>query len=247
VGVWHFTETVGHYADSSKSGMDSVSETTASRDQAGKAGRSVAFDGTAGQRVTTGTKTLSALNGKPACTVSALAYLNAYQGTAPNIRVICSDDEAHTNLTIHLRVGVPDDSDIVFGCVGYGDRDAVSGGEFPLNAWSHVAQRWKIGAPDSSNELFLDGTSVAQANNSVEVPIDPTTTGELQIGDNRDFNRTWDGFIDELRISDTDRSGDWLKAEWLNMVSNQAFQSFGDVENLDGGGPRGSGTAVILF
>jgi hypothetical protein len=88
---------------------------------------------------------------------------------------------------------------------------------------------------------------VAQANNSVEVPIDPTTTGELQIGDNRDFNRTWDGFIDELRISDTDRSGDWLKAEWLNMVSNQAFQSFGDVENLDGGGPRGSGTAVILF
>jgi len=39
-----------------------------------------------------------------------------------------------------------------------------------------------------------------------------------------------DAIIDEVRISDAVRSADWLRAEWLNMASNRAFNTYGTVQ-----------------
>jgi hypothetical protein len=39
----------------------------------------------------------------------------------------------------------------------------------------------------------------------------------------------WDGYIDEVRISDTPRSADWIAAQYLTMTDS--FVSFGSVEN----------------
>ena len=63
--------------------------------------------------------------------------------------------------------------------------------------------------------------------------------------EDRDLN----GLLDEIRISSTARSADWIWAEWWNMASNSAFITFGNVasgmvENLPATS-IGVGTATL--
>src|SRR5207249_4833764 len=40
-------------------------------------------------------------------------------------------------------------------------------------------------------------------------------------------NRTWNGQIDEVRMSNAARSGDWIAAEYANQTSPSTFYSIG--------------------
>jgi hypothetical protein len=66
-----------------------------------------------------------------------------------------------------------------------------------------------------------------------------TTAGDTYIGNNSDHgtasDRTFDGSMDEVRISSTPRSADWIWAEYMNMASNTTFNAYGAAENLQKG------------
>jgi len=60
---------------------------------------------------------------------------------------------------------------------------------------------------------------------------DAGTSGVLYLG--RRGAQWFQGAMDEFRMSDVARSADWVRATWLNMASNNAFSTYGEVESAD--------------
>ena len=57
------------------------------------------------------------------------------------------------------------------------------------------------------------------------------TSGILYLG--RRGGQWFQGAMDEFRMSDVVRSADWVRACWLNMASNRAFNTHGGVQSAD--------------
>ena len=92
------------------------------------------------------------------------------------------------------------------------------------DTWHHLA-----GTFDGSDvTIFLDGVlknSIPRTDNIV------STTADLIIGISRDFaTREFNGGIDEVRISNVARSGDWIKTCCNNQSSPSDFYSMGSEE-----------------
>jgi hypothetical protein len=92
------------------------------------------------------------------------------------------------------------------------------------DTWHHLA-----GTFDGSDvKIFLDGTlkdSIPRTDNIV------STTADLIVGISRDFaTREFNGGIDEVRISNVARSGDWIKTCYNNQSSPSDFYSIGSEE-----------------
>jgi len=61
-------------------------------------------------------------------------------------------------------------------------------------------------------------------------------------GGNDPGNGAFDGLMDEVRLTSTQRSADWIEAEWMNMASNAEFCNYGTVRIA----PLG-GTVIIIY
>lgn len=91
---------------------------------------------------------------------------------------------------------------------------------------------------DSSGGLkaYINGSSdgTAAANGNLN-----TTTANLEFGRNPFAGanyETWDGDVDEIRISDTVRAGSWITTEYNNQSAPGTFYTIG-TETAVGGGP----------
>ncbi|MEM7391676.1 MAG: hypothetical protein AAF492_04940, partial [Verrucomicrobiota bacterium] len=72
--------------------------------------------------------------------------------------------------------------------------------------------------------MYQNGHEIASvAAEGLNVPAPPAIGSQS--------NRFLDGMIDEVRISSTARSSNWVWATWLNVASNQAFQTARAVTN----------------
>jgi hypothetical protein len=93
------------------------------------------------------------------------------------------------------------------------------------NQWRYVVGRWTDGPGNA--EVFVDGTSVATATTPGLGTL--ANSRPLRIGEEGDtdpeggFN--FSGTIDEVRLSRTARSNNWIRAQHLSM--SDAFISFG--------------------
>ena len=102
---------------------------------------------------------------------------------------------------------------------------ATTSTRMTLNAWHYVAFVFNENS-DNKIQLYIDG-------DLQNLEIDTAGTGtlgddsgqDLIIGNNADQTRTFDGLIDEIRISDNARSNKWIKAQYLSMTG--AFITFG--------------------
>ena len=89
--------------------------------------------------------------------------------------------------------------------------------------WHHFAMR--LG---TQFQAYLDGKPVGAAFSSANV-IAPA--GGLTIGGYSDYApRVLTGEMDEIRISNTSRSTNWIWAEWLNQASNSVFNLYSAAE-----------------
>jgi hypothetical protein len=103
----------------------------------------------------------------------------------------------------------------------------VSAQDTPTNLWVHV-----VGVYDGSNMMIYfngikDSNELSKTDNIV------TTPKEFWIGhgDNatgQSWSYPWNGFIDEVRVSNIARSADWIKAQHLSM--NDTLITYGDEE-----------------
>jgi hypothetical protein len=75
---------------------------------------------------------------------------------------------------------------------------------------------------------FLDGSE--NRNGNVVSPIDPVVIGRRALGDNRFF----EGIIDEVRISYSKKSFEWIKTEYNNQNSPSNFYNIDAQEEYSG-------------
>lgn len=104
-----------------------------------------------------------------------------------------------------------------------GNTDAVAVTNVEDDAWHHVL----VTRDANTKAIYIDGALEGTRNNP---PAIPTNGSAVRIGSNEDVaGRTWNGSIDEVRISATPRSAAWARAEYV-MITSSAFTTFGPRE-----------------
>ncbi|PIV01509.1 hypothetical protein COS55_01705 [Candidatus Shapirobacteria bacterium CG03_land_8_20_14_0_80_40_19] len=103
-----------------------------------------------------------------------------------------------------------------------GGFGAISGGK-PDSGWHHIVGTYNGSLTTANLKLYRDGNQVDTSNGTGIITND---TKSWQIG----AGNYWDGIIDEVRISKTPRSADWIKTEYLNQSNPAAFLTFGNEE-----------------
>ncbi len=102
-----------------------------------------------------------------------------------------------------------------------------------LNAWHHVTVVYDSSSAGNDPTIYLDG--VAQTLIESDTPTGNMFSDaglNLTIGNDASANRTFDGLIDEVRISSATHSADWFATEY--QASNDNLVSFGSVETRGG-------------
>ncbi len=96
--------------------------------------------------------------------------------------------------------------------------------ELSAGTWQYVA-----GIYNSSDlQLFINGQLVTSLNiggGNVDNNNKP-----INIGDNDDDGKYWDGLLDEIRISCIARTQEWLETEYNNQLNPEDFFMIGDIE-----------------
>ena len=105
-----------------------------------------------------------------------------------------------------------------------------AGGEFANSAtgadqWYFVAGTYDSSLETSHMRAYINGEYKSSVSND-SGPV-PTYESDLHIGIlNADYGNSWMGTLDEVRISRTVRSTQWLRAEYMNIASNKVFQAW---------------------
>jgi len=87
-----------------------------------------------------------------------------------------------------------------------------------LSAWQHVAVTYDKGSTANDPTLYIDGVSVNVTEfNTPTGTLDSDAVRNMLIGNRPATDRTFDGILDELRVSDTARSACWIDANYDNQ------------------------------
>jgi hypothetical protein len=84
-----------------------------------------------------------------------------------------------------------------------------------------VATTWEKTSKDIN--WYVNGTFVDNDEASASVDADLSTEYVIGAWWDGSFSRTFDGILDELRLSNTVRSADWIKLNYENQKSGQTF------------------------
>ncbi|MBD3406487.1 MAG: DUF2341 domain-containing protein [Candidatus Lokiarchaeota archaeon] len=98
--------------------------------------------------------------------------------------------------------------------------DAIS-----LSTWHHLVVTFDQSLSSNEVRVYLDGSYYYGEGNSGSTFDDSNT--EVTIGDNSEGTRSFDGIIDEVRISNTARSSNWILTQFRNQDSPNSFLSVG--------------------
>lgn len=107
-----------------------------------------------------------------------------------------------------------------------------------LQSWQHLAVVWDSDSPGDDALIYLDGAEVNVSGfttggfGTPNVPDDDSANA-LRIGNHAaDTVRGFDGLIDEVRISTTARSADWIAAQALSQSTPGNFVQVGAEQSV---------------
>ncbi len=110
-------------------------------------------------------------------------------------------------------------------------------------AWYHVVAIYD--SSDDTVEIYIDGTSALSESTTGSLVA---TTEVLRIGATSfEVNYQVDGIIDEVRVSDTARSGDWIKTCYNNQSNPAGFYSVSEQQDTGGEAPIPEPATLALF
>ena len=96
-----------------------------------------------------------------------------------------------------------------------------------LNTWQHISVSYDSSSTSNQPTFYINGiavSTVVDANPSGTASTDASL--DLHVGNHSQAtSRTFDGVIDDVRLSDGIRSSDWIRAQYLN--TSGSFVSFG--------------------
>lgn len=111
------------------------------------------------------------------------------------------------------------------GAYGHWNSPAAS---VTLNAWHHVAVVYDKGAATNDAAIYIDGTATAIT--EIGTPTLPGASDgpyAMLLGNRPGGDRTFDGSLDETRISVGPRSAGWIATTYTNQLNPGAFATIG--------------------
>lgn len=185
-------------------------------------------------------KTLNNVDG-PSSRLSIEGWFK-HNGNGSNYEAVLHKGTNSTIGSSSFWMGLADNDDIT-ATIGAGNGVGWAAGRTSTNAvlnqWYYVAATWD----GSVVRVFVDGLQVSQYNLSNYTNLNtPTRMGASSDGSNYQFN----GDIDDVRISGTDRSPSWIAATYKHSTDN--FNSYGSEEyNLPDSGTLTSNIFDAIF
>jgi hypothetical protein len=108
---------------------------------------------------------------------------------------------------------------------GVGWKVAFPSGDL-TTSWSQVVATYD--STEKIERLYVNGVEIASLDlSALSSHLIATSSNIFQIG------RTFDGIIDEARLSDKARSGDWIKTQYNNQNSPSLFYVIGSEQDMD--------------
>ena len=80
------------------------------------------------------------------------------------------------------------------------------------NIWYHVAMTWDGTVNQSGINIYVDGSSANNGGDNGSGTAIDDSGGDLWLGSRDDTLRTFMGIMDEVRISNSVRSANWIAA-----------------------------------
>ena len=116
-----------------------------------------------------------------------------------------------------------------------GSTDLVrkaSNNAITMSQWQYITLTWTGSTSATTAHIYKNGSEVTyQTTTNMVSPVN-NATQSLIIGNNGGGSQTFDGIIDEARISNNVRSLDWIKTEYNNQSSPSTFCLVGVEEGL---------------
>jgi hypothetical protein len=93
--------------------------------------------------------------------------------------------------------------------------------------WHHIAVVYDRGAVTNDPIMYLDGVAMALTKAAPTGTMALDGAYSLRIGNREALDRTFDGSIDEARLSTVARSAQWIETSFANQNGPDAFVTVG--------------------
>ncbi|HUU74194.1 MAG TPA: DUF2341 domain-containing protein, partial [Burkholderiales bacterium] len=103
-----------------------------------------------------------------------------------------------------------------------GNSAKTAAGVINFDEWNHVAV-----VVDRASGLATIYHNGADVSTDTTIRTDFNTSSDWELGRMESNSDYFEGIVDELRISDSARSGDWINASYLNQSDNSTFARLG--------------------
>lgn len=230
VMVQHLDETSGQHFDSTSNANDGTSQNGVNQNATGKIGGADSFDGV-DDYVTVADPGISSLDTTSAFTISVWIYPNQIPLTRYGVvskrkttvsrsgyflgldnEGWCDDNPLDTEATVGFHYG--EQGGIYAECTGLG---VVS-----PNVWTYVTVTYN--ATGDARAIYINGVLQSTISSRTISTIE-SNDQSLFIGKGH-YDLPFNGTIDEVRISNTARSVDWISAEYNNQNNPDAYLTF---------------------
>lgn len=212
-GVWHLSETSGQHLDSTSNNNDSTSVSVTTQGSAtGKVGG--ASDFASGNEVVIADS--DSLDITSSFTAQAWVKADTIGGSGTWNSIIYKGG----NSNYFLELTNSDELDA--GFYGGGDWRGVTTTNSPVSTSSFYHVAVVHDAAGDTIKTFVNGVEKGSVSSITQTPLVNTST--FTIGENF-YNESFDGIIDEVRLSDSPKSVDWLITEYNNQNSPSTFYS----------------------
>lgn len=214
VGVYHLNET-GTAQRSDASPLGNHGTTQEYEGDEGAAGKIAGADSFDGGNDAVMISDHASLDMTDAITLSAWFKANSW--AFDNVLIRKDGDYRFYNRETDMTLKLP----------GVGGETVLSPiSNFDTGQWYYVAGTYDRHGGTSNMVLYVNG---ARADARTETAQLHTSGDNVYIGRKSNGTQTFDGILDEARISNVSRSADWIEACWMNQASNNTFQSYGTV------------------
>ncbi|HEY6350972.1 MAG TPA: DUF2341 domain-containing protein, partial [Candidatus Angelobacter sp.] len=127
------------------------------------------------------------------------------------------------NTAIRFELNSSGNLSVVTGDTACDLNGASFTSSFTANQWHYLTVAWDSSLSVNTLTAYYDGTP----SQSITDSFWPANFDAVTIGDGFNGERFWNGQIDEVRMSDTVRSPNWIAAEYSNQSSPSSFYSVG--------------------
>jgi hypothetical protein len=110
--------------------------------------------------------------------------------------------------------------------VSFNDDYAISAQSVLPNDWHYLVYTWEwVGDSTGTPQYYIDGTKVPLSRDSLIIRHDENANVTLRIGqpNNNESFAYFKGLMDELEISSTARSAEWIKLCYMNQREEKYF------------------------